>query len=383
MAGAYAKKTKTEILRTALQKVQSSTPITSIGPGSVARALAESVVNELGDFYASMDFNTAMGLISTAQGRALDLIGELYNVQRKQLGQIATIDQSVGTFYFYLDEPYNSGDITIPEGTAVTTANDDFIGQSYGYRTNSPAVIAAGRTRVYVGLTPQFLDSVYTAGTDTLTQHSFTGAPGGVIVRCRNPKPIAPQQGFESDQNYRARIVKAVRVAAGGTTDAIRFAGLGVPGVREVRMRPSIYGLGSVEALVVAEDRNIAATLIPRVNTEMQKVKPAGVRLFIREPDYAPLTLQGSIVVRKNMNVDKQGSARRAEIGILRYLNTLLPGDMLSYSRLIQAAMDASDSIADVSFSRLRLNGTEILRNNHTPESDQQIIPGNVTITAS
>lgn len=253
MPRSYLSKSRKELLRVALQKLQRETPITSIGPGSVARSLAEVVLSELGDFYSIMDFSTAMGFISSAQGRSLDLLGELYAIQRKQLTSVASISQSVGAFYFYIDSPYGS-DITVPAGTKVSMDIDNFVGDTYSYRTDSSVVIAAGRTRAYAGLTPEFNDSVFTAGADTLVKHNFT-SPGDTTVKCKNPKVIAPQVGFESDSNYRNRIVKAVRTSAGGTVDAIRFAGLGVNGVRDVKIRPSIYGLGTVEALVVPEDR--------------------------------------------------------------------------------------------------------------------------------
>lgn len=378
----YVTQEKTDILRHALQKLQKKTPITSIGPGAVARALAEVVVNEIGDFYSVMDHNTAMGLISSAQGRALDLIGELYNVDRKRLSEIATIDESIGAFYFYLEAPHTS-DILIPQGTRIFTDNENYIGDQFTYVTTMDVTIVAGRTRVYVPIRPEFTDSVFTAGQGTLTQHNLEG-PEGVTVHSTNPKAIAPQPGYESDANFRQRIQKAVRTAAGGTLEALRFAGLAVAGVREVKIRATPYGLGSVEALVVPERRQQESTanqpatveVVTAVIDELDKVRPAGVRLFVREPDYTRCAIRATIVLRDDISVDPEGTARRAEIGIIRYLNTLLPGDKLVYAQLIQAVLEASDAIADVEFTRFRMGGREVLRQNFRPEEDHQIIPG-------
>jgi len=347
----------------------------------VARALTEVITMEIGDFYDILDYNIAQTVISTATGRALDLIGQLYGVTRNSLGEVATIDQSVGSFYFYLDQPHTA-DITIPAGTRVTTGDGTYIGDIFSYVTASVAVIPAGRTRVFASLRPEFGDSVYTAGANTLVNNNFT-SPAGVTVRSTNPKAIAAQAGYESDINYRIRITKAVRTAAGGTTEAVRFAGLAVPGIREVKIRQAPYGLGSFEALIVPEDRTNIAQTIVNVAAALDKVRPVGVRMFVREPDYLAAEIHATIVLRKDINVNAEGMARRAEIAALRYLNTLLPGQQLIYNQLIQYMMDSSETIRDVAITRFRVNGTEVLRRNYSPKEDQQIVPGEIRISTS
>lgn len=373
----YITRNRNDVLRNALQKLQKTTPITSIGPGSVARSLAEAVTNEIGDLYAIMDFNTSMSLVSSASGRALDLIAELYSVKRKELGPVAALDQSIGSFYFYLNAPYSS-DIVIPEGTRVFNDSENFIGDQFTYITTRAVTIPAGRTKVYATIKPDFFDSVFTAGANTITRHSYVHAEATVL--CTNPKAISPQSGYETDENFRQRIIKAVRTSAGGTDEAIRFTGLSVPGVREVRMRPLPYGLGSTEALVVPEETDIAVRVMAEVIEKMQQVRPAGVRLFVREPDYTKMDVHATIVLRSDVSVDSEGTKRRAEISIMRYLNTLLPGDPLIFTRLVQSILDASDAIADVVITRMRISGQEILRRNYRPESDQQLIPGDIQV---
>lgn len=379
MPGSYVAKERSDILRLALQKLQSETSITSIAPGSVARALAEVLVDEISDFYSALDFNMSMGLVSTAQGRALDLIGSLYNVQRKDLSEVATINQSVGVFYFYLDAPIQDN-ITIPQGTRIYTDDESFVGDRFAYTTDAPVTIPAGRTRAYVSITPAFHDSVFAAGKHTLTQHDFDNN----LVKCTNPKAIQAQEGFETDENYRARIIKQVRTTAGGTIQALRFAGLAINGVRDVKIRDAAYGLGSVEAVVVLENRGLAATALPDAIRQMDAIRPAGVRLLVKQPEYSALDAIATIVIRKDVtDINTSGTARRAELGILRYLNTLLPGDKLVYSKLIESVLSASDVIDDVNFMRLQVAGTEILRNNFQPSEDTQIVPGSIEVSVA
>lgn len=376
----YVTKDRQEILRQALDVLQKKTPITSIGPGSVVRSFAEVITKEHADFYSILEFNTAMGAITTARGRALELLGALYNVTRKPLGNAATIEQNSGTFYFYLDAPYHT-DITIPAGTVVWADGDDYMGTQFAYVTTSPVLIAAGRTRAYAGLRAEFSDAVFTAGPGTLTRHNAD--TGGATVRATNPKPVSPVSGYETDDNFRARIIKGARTTAGGTLEAIRFAGLAVPGVRDVVLKDAAYGLGSVEALVVPEDRAMLATAMAGIAVAFRDTRPAGIRLRVREPEYTSLDITATVFLRPDTGVTPDGPARRAEIAATRFINRQLPGQSMVYNRLIQAMMESSDVITDVSIDEFRVSGVEVLRRNYTPESYQQLTPGRITVASN
>lgn len=375
---AFVRKDKETILRQALSKLQNTTSITATGPGSVARSIVESITTELGDYYDILDFNVTMSCISTANGRALDLFGQLYNVTRKSLTSLATIDRSLGVFYFYIDQPYGAN-IVIPTGTVVHTDSSSFIGSIYTYRTTEEITIPIGRTKVYCGLVPANADSVFTAGADTLTQHTFS-SPVGTTVKCTNPKPITPQTNIESDDDYRTRVIKAVRTTAGGTAEALRFAALAVVGVRDIRIRNAPYGLGSFEVLVVTEDVNQSQLVVQNVTDTLRSLRPVGCTMYIKEPEILTAEMDLNVSFKNLRNTDKANFARRIKIAILRYINSLTVGEVLVYNKLIQTILDAVEFVSDVSFTSLKINGNEILRRNYTPEEDQQLIPGNINV---
>jgi uncharacterized phage protein gp47/JayE len=375
---AFIAKQQTDILRNALAKLADTTPMTAVAPGSIIRALAEVITKELGDFYSILDYNTSMAFISSAQGRALDLIGSLYDTQRKTLSTVAAVDQSMGVFYFYLDSPYNA-DITIPLGTNVKTNDASFIGSQFTYVTTEQVRIPSGRTRVFVGIRPAATDSVFNAGVNTLTLHTFL-SPVGTTVKCTNPKPVPAQVGFESDEAYRTRLVKSVRTSAGGTTEAMRFTALSIPGVRDVKVRSATFGLGSFEVVVTPESQVLGAGLIVAAATALEKVRPVGTRMFVKTPEYISVEVEAVATIRKVNNVDNGDVARRVEVGALRYLNTLLSGSTLIYNQLIQAMMESVDLVTDVTIRSFKINATEALRRNVTVEEDQQLIPGTITV---
>lgn len=376
----YLSKGKDQILRHALSKLSETTTITAGGPGSIARALVEVITDEIGNFYSTLDFNMSQTVLSTANGRALDLLGGLYNVQRKQLSDLATTDAQVGAFYFYIDAPY-SQEIVIPRGVRVSTIDDTDLGNTFVYVTTQEVSIPVGRVRAYCGIRPAFEDAIFTAGAGTLTEHNYTDGPVGVLIKCNNAKPIAAQLGYELDDDYRVRIQKAVRTAAGGTLEAIRFTGLSVPGVRDISIRTAPYGLGSFEVIVVAEEYSVGGTVTNLVDATLQNVRPVGVRMLVTSPNLMHVDVSAAITMKTGPNITSTGVTRRVENAILRYLNTLLVGDDLIYNQLISYIMETTEVIADVTITRLAINGQEVLRKNYSPKDNEQLVPGSIEVT--
>lgn len=376
----YIKKNRADILRNALANLERSTPLKAVGPGSIVRAFTESIAVELGDMYDAMDYNLSQAVLSTASGASLDLIGELYNVRRKTVTDVVAINSRIGSFYFYIDSAIGT-DITIPLGTAIYTTSDSFIGRQLRFETTQIATIQAGRTRVWVSIKPTFTDGVFTAGADTLTVHSCPN-PAGTIIKCRNPKPIAPQPNLESDENYRVRIKKGIRVTASGTLEAVRFAGLGVVGVRDIKVKQNIYGMGSFQVMVVPEARGVTVELMTAVDNAIQVVRPVGVRMFLKQPVPVPVDIGVAVVVDSTQTFDNQ-LLQGCQNAIGRYLNELMPGDILVFNKLIQVIFDVSAIIKDVQITSFAPNGVEILRRNFTPKEDQQLIPGAISVTTA
>ena len=377
---AFLVKQREEILQQILSRLQSNTPISATSPGSVARAIAEAVSTELADLYSILDFNLSVSVLSSAQGRALDLMGSLFNVQRKTLTSLAATGTTIGSFYFYMDTP-NPEQFVIPKGTQVTTGTNTVLGRTFVYRTMDDVIFPAGRTRAFAVLRPAFADSVYTAGENTLVYNDFVPSNPSIVVRCTNPKVIPAQVGYESDEAYRVRILNAIRTAAGGTELSCRMAALAVNGVRDIGIRSSAFGLGSFEVLVVFENPDTKTAAMVAVRDALEKVRPVGVRLFLREPDSVILDFGASLVVRKS-NFNLETLARRAETAVLRYLNELSVGTPLVYNQLIQAIMDSTpEAVLDVVVNRFSMNGEQVLRKNFSPLATEQILPGFISVT--
>jgi len=376
---AYLKKSKTEILSQAIEKLTNNTPITATGPGSIARSITESITSEIGDLYDILDFNISQSYVSTASGAALNALGSLYGVTRKQVSDLEVVDKSLGSFYFYIQSPQAS-DIVIPAGTNVYTSATSYVGRQHSFSTTEDAIIPAGRTRVYASLRPNFVDAVYTAGRGTLTFHDSSDI-AAVTIFSTNPRPISPLPGYETDDDYRLRIMKQIRVNAAGTVESVRFAGLSVANVRDIKIRQAPYGMGSFEAVVVAEQGSNTAQTVSNVRTVIENTKPIGVRMFIVTPTLLPVDVTINLFVPGAGSTQISDAAkRRAEVGVRRYLQSFLPGEQLIYNRLVQVALEAHEFIKDVSISNLSVNGVPQLNKNYQSKDDQQLTSGNIVV---
>lgn len=376
---AYLIKNKDEILRQAITKLEKNTGITATAPGSIARTMIELITSELGDMYDLLDFNLSQHFLTTASGSALDMIGALYGVTRKSESNLITITKNSGAFYFYLTSPA-SVNLIIPSGTMIYTNISSYVGQVYSYVTTEDTIIPAGRLRAYASIKPAFTDSVFTAGTNTLNIHTYT-PPSGITVLCKNTKPIQAQIGYEDDESYRFRITKAIRVGAAGTAEAVRFAGLAVPGVRDIKINQAPYGLGSFEVIVVPEDYNGVAEIVNKVTTAINAVRPLGVRVFIKRPMIKVVNVNVNLVIpAANVSGVADAARLRAKEAISRYVASLLPGEQFVYNRFVQLVLDSSEAVKDLVVVSFTVAGAEASRRNYQPESDHHLVPGNITV---
>lgn len=380
---AFLAKTSQQILTESLAKITNSTTITATSPGSVARAFTEAISIEMGALYSVLDFNFNQQNISTASGISLDQIGSLYNITRKTIANITTIDRALGAFYFYIPAIFDQN-IIIPTGTLIYTDNTTYVGQQFVYATTATCIIATGRTRAYASIAPQFANSVFTAGANTLNiiGNNFI-QPSGTTVLCTNPKTIEAQVGQESDDSYRYRIIQGARQAAGGTPTAVRLAGINTAGVRDITLRDTPYGLGSFECLVIPEDYTLSSTTLSAATTAMNAVRPTGVRMYTRLPTFLNVDVTCNVIINSTLNVDAASVASGAQVSILRFLNQPLIGAPLVYNELISTILDSDNAITDVTITNLAVNGTQVLFQNYTPKDDEQLVPGTILVTSS
>lgn len=375
----FVKKNRLEILNQALDSVSKRTPITARSPGSVVRALTEALTTEIGDVYDAMEYNIAQSMLSTASGTALDRIGELYGVARNTLSASSAVSAETGSLYFYIEEPF-SEDIVIPARTKIYTSLDGFVGSQFYFETSGNTIIGAGQKRAFASVSASLGIINKTAAPHTLTRHDAT-SPVGTTVKVTNPKLIAPVKGYETDNDFRLRITKQIRVNTSSTAEALRFGLLTLGNVRDVKVNSAPYGLGSVEIMIVPLEGEITRSMLTRVRSQVDAMRPMGMRVVITTPTVVSFEVSATVMVNAQAtDPQRVNLASRVESEIKLYLNSLLPNESLVYNRLIQKVLDISDAITDVIIAGYAADGVQVPRSNYKPKYNEQLIPGEIKV---
>jgi len=373
-------KTKSQILNQMMESLKKNSPITAVHPGAIARAFAEAVAVEAGDLYQALKFSIDQTSLSTAKGRALDLIGELYAVRRRSIAQEAEQERASYNIEFYISTPQAS-DITITKDVLVFNDVTSFSTQQYAYKLVDSVTILAGTTRVFGRVVPNFEGNDFTAAAGTLTKHNHVSIDG-TLVFCINPKEVHSMMNMESDDLYRLRISKSLKTSTYGTNESLRLNALGLQGVRDVRVRESSYGLGSCDIIIVPESQRIDGGFVRTILENLSTKKPVGIKLNIRIADRVPVNVVGNIIIPSGLSQAVAAAVEtQASLFVKRYLNSMTIGSTITFGDLESQIRSSSDFIKSVNILSVSANGQEIPKGTFRINSDKEyMIAGTVSI---
>jgi len=379
MAVIYTKN-RSEILSQMVNSLEKNAGITSTSPGSIARAFAEAVADQIGDLYSVLKYNIDQTMINTASGRNLDLIGELYSVPRKQITDTIASDRNLANVVFSIAKVY-SKDLVIPKGTTVFNDISNSSSFQFRYLLSGDVTIPAGAKKAFGQILPSSGNQANTAAAGTLTRHDFI-TPPGVILAVQNVKDVYSEINTENDEAYRRRIIRSVKLYSTGTAESIRLAALSIKGVRDVKIREGSFGMGSCDVIVVPEGPTLAGTLDSVVYRELLAYKPVGIKLNVRVAQRVPVSVSANIILPiGNSSISAASIANQAAYFVKRYLNSLTVGDTVDASVIQSQIMSSSDLIGEVIINQMTVNGVEIPKNNYQLQSERSyLVAGTVEI---
>jgi uncharacterized phage protein gp47/JayE len=363
-------KSKEQMLVATLNALQKNAGISSISPGSIARAFAEAIHSEISDLYNSLKVSIEQSNLSTASGINLDMIGTLYNVQRRTISSELVPERVTGNIEFYLNTTHSST-VTVPKGTLVYNDTTAFSSTQYQYELSSDVVIATGNTRAYGSVKAKFADNNVTASRNTLTKHNFISPPG-IIVYCNNPKEVYSSLNSESDDNYRRRIVSAIRGSASGTAESVRFAALSVKGVRDVKIREASLGVGTCDIVVIPETQAGITTMSQLVYEKIKSVKPVGINMNLRIATKKLVNVSATLTLREGTtSAIARSVENQSKIFLNRYLNSLTIGDSVSISEIERQMKLSSELIMSVTVSNIKVDNRNIPNKDYRLSDDK------------
>lgn len=379
----YGSKSKGDILVTILNNLERSAGISAVYPGSIARAFSEAMSEEISDLYQSLKFSIEQSNLSTASGRNLDLIGDLYDVPRKSITESFAQERQSFNIEFFIDTP-NSIDIIIPDGTLVFNDVSNFTVKQYSFKLVGDVRILAGSRKAYGRVVSNFQDNTYVAPRSSLTKHNFI-SPTLVNIFVTNPKEVYSDITGESDDNYRRRIISSLKSKAAGTAESVRFAALSTKGIRDVRIREGSFGIGSCDVIVVPEVAAETKRLPNTVLASISSVKPVGIRfnVSIAERVFIGVTANITLSIGTSESIARS-IVNQANLFARRYLNSLTVGSTVSLTDIQFAIQNASDLIQSVVITSFSADGRELpLQNFSLPTVRSYPAAGNLVITSA
>jgi uncharacterized phage protein gp47/JayE len=394
----YTEKTSRQVTERILSRLVAATDVTITSAGSMARTLTELISDEIGSAYSFMSANIQQAFISTAGGAALDRLGVMFGLERKNVNPV--INSSSGAVLFYLTkkgEPvspghatqYASADVTIPAGTIIGTdplhlGSDD----PDLFKVEQDVVIPAGSYMAYASVTPMNSIKQTTAG-GAVRYHTFnpTTAPVNSLgdelqINVFNRLELQVNRYIESDTNFRYRIVNALTSIAGATSIALRLAALGVEGVRDCQVYPLARGIGTAEVIVILEDpagQNATDVFQEAVDAVRSKVS-VGDLVNVKRPIESSVDMMIKVTFK-----DGRSNAQiltQVEQVVTSYINSLSVKDTLSISRLYGLITSLSPEIVNTQVvdTTFMVDGVSVVVADYTCASDQQLFAADIVV---
>lgn len=189
-------------------RITSNSPITDINIGSVTRTLGEAISREIATVYQQINLAYLAGFIDTAEGKSLDLVVAILGVIRK------TKDYALGLVTF-VRNPAIDGNITIPEGTQVSTSKGDAT-----FITTELRTLQRGQVRIDISVRASEASKgnvgIVKAGEITTSAQPIAG-----IAKVTNFDATILGAEDENDQALRDRTKAVLRGLGKGTLAAL------------------------------------------------------------------------------------------------------------------------------------------------------------------
>jgi hypothetical protein len=243
-------------------------PLSDINVGSVTRTICEAIAREIATVYQQINLAYESGFVDTAKGRSLDFVVSILGITRK------TKEFAVGLVTFFRAAD-SDGNITIPQGTELSTAKGEVI-----FEATEPRTLQRGQARIDVPVRAgeKFKGEVgkVDAGKITTILQVIEG-----IDRISNFEPTFLAAQDESDEELRLRAKAALRGLSKGTIVALlraasenRATVVEISDPHQPASKPN--DPGKVTMIIDTE-----APRFPSVVAALHDVRAAGIQLTV------------------------------------------------------------------------------------------------------
>ena len=316
------------------------TNLTNFAPGSTIRSIVDAMSLQSAQLSSDISNLSLNAFLDTASGYYLDLIGEMFGLERFYGTSNYKTTAGDKTIKFYVTGVNTLSKVlgknTISAGTTISTVDN-----SISFTVNETVEFNNTDTFVFVSATANSLDSAINLGPDQLIRHNINSS--NLFVT--NTNGIYYSSGAESDALFKDRIANAVLASQGPNESNIISALRRFSDVSDVIIRPNVSGSGTYDVFLLPVANRISLATLNSAASILNQSGGFGINGIIREFDYIPIKLE----IKITFNNQVQDSAKEqllnaAESAVQAAIGSLLPGQKLSMSRVSALVLNTSNS---------------------------------------
>lgn len=184
----------------------------------------------------------------------------------------------------------------------------------------------------------------------------------------------------ESDDNYRARIVKQCLVLATSNETAIRLTALTVDGVNDVILKPYSMGAGTFTVIVLSDDAITSDSILEAVRVKLLDVHGYGIKYNVVTPTLNYISIKQKLYIKENLSdIEKQEIKYNVQLALIEYLSKLGIGEDFLVDKVTQVIMNCSPYILQESNLDFEINGEKSIYTNQSCRWFERFIVSNET----
>ena len=292
-----------------LARIKEAIPNIYLGEDSVVRILSEAVANEITLINEEAKNFYSNNQLSNASGMMLDEIAfQKYGITRYS----ETYSQSLANernVYFYsnfgtLGELNNGQGFVIPAGTIISN-KIDVDNAAIQFEVIEDVQILTDDPFVFASIRAINPGSAYNVDTNTLVYHNYGDYSdflnGTLLVE--NRLPIINGSERESDNNFKFRLTNYLSASVNKSYDYLLMQSLSLPGVYDVSIIPSYYGIGTTGVVLFGAGRESSREMNDLIEIRLSEAKTPGQNIIVSQGIEVYIDMDIRIYYNKTMNV--------------------------------------------------------------------------------
>lgn len=355
----------------AVEFLTQQTALTNFSAGSTIRSIVDAISTQSAKISEDISELSLNVFLDTASTYYLDLIGEMFGLERYTANNLYRTTAGEKNIKFYV-KGVNTlrnvlGATSIPAGTTITNADS-----TVSFSVSETVELNETDTHVFVSAVASSTSNTINLGPSQLVKHNLNN----LNVFVTNTNAIFYSSSAESDEAFRSRISSTVTAFEGPNESNVTNSLKRYSDVSDVIIRPNVSGAGTYDVFLLPVANRVSSSTLNSAAAMLEQISGFGINAIVREFDYIPIKLE----VKVTFNNQIQDSAKEqilnaAETRIQTAIGSLSPGEILSMSSIVASVLNTSDALTSAEVVYLCIDKKVQAITNLRLEEDELFVP--------